>query len=179
MRYEYKIKIDMDLYGEVRPNEDPGFANGVVRSLRDDLKAGVNDALEHYKYSHRFGGVKIAVIPHDNDRDYTEEDAEKHLNGEPEKKRKTYAEDFFEKFPNAVGAEGIPGVAFQSVYGMDVFLKLLGCADFAEYRAKYGHLDKIREVEDELDIFLVEYGEMPEEKVWKMPMLDESEDADA
>ena len=121
MRYEYKIKMDADLYGMAWPSECPDLARGAVESLKNDLKA----VFESYGYSHLFGGVQITVVPHDNDREYDDIDAERQLNGEPKKKRKTYAEDFFEKFPQAEhvavltaheGVKQIPAVKFIAVY---------------------------------------------------------------
>ena len=126
MRYEYKIKVDADMFGWNRNGEDPLDAEGVVVQLKRDFARVLNP----YAKSHVFFNIQVKAVPHDNDRDYTEEDAEKHLNGEPEKKRKTYAEDFFEKFPNApfvrvgiLDPHDVPAVHFWDVYGIDAMKK--------------------------------------------------------
>lgn len=122
MRYEYKIKMEADMYGTKWDTEQPLVAYGASEDLKRDLKR----VFEKYAYTHLFINIDVNAIPHDSDRDYTEADAEKHLNGEPSKKRKTYADDYFEKFPNAPkmdvltaswGIAHVPYPKFEDVYG--------------------------------------------------------------
>ena len=123
MRYEYKIKLNADIFGNSWECECPDIAANTVKSLREELL----QVFDGYGRSgHLFTNIQITVVPHDNDRDYTEEDAERHLNGEPQKKRKTYADDYFEKFPNATkmnvltnggSVSPVPEVSFEDVYG--------------------------------------------------------------
>ena len=123
MRYEYKIKLNADIFGNSWECECPDIAANTVKSLREEL-LHVFDG--YGRSGHLFTNIQITVVPHDNDRDYTEADAEKHLNGEPPKKRKTYADDYFEKFPNAPkmdvltaswGIAHVPYPKFEDVYG--------------------------------------------------------------
>ena len=119
MTQEIRITVDANLYYRNRPEEtfDKDFYIRLWKSMLEDFIYGQSGA------DRKFINVKVDVIPHDNDRDYTEEDAEKHLYGE---KRKTYADDFFEKFPNAphisVGIPRyakVPAVHFWDVYGLE------------------------------------------------------------
>ena len=124
MTQEVRITVDANLY----------YKGGLVLS-EESFIALWKEKLRGYidgtsAADHKFINIKVDIIPHNNDRDYTEEDAEKHLNGEPEKKRKTYAEDFFEKFPNApfvrvgiLDPHDVPAVHFWDVYGIDAMRK--------------------------------------------------------
>lgn len=126
MTQEVRITVDANLYYRRAEHEDARYYKNFWESELSNfihVRSGAN---------HKFINVKVDVIPHDNDRDYTEEDAEKHLNGEPEKKRKTYAEDFFEKFPNApyvsVGILHnikVPAIHFWDVYGIDALKRFM------------------------------------------------------
>lgn len=125
MRYEYKIKMEADLYGVPFIEEISPLAKSAADLTAGTIKAELKEVLDHYKMSHKFCNIQINVVPHDNNRIYSEEDAERHLNGEPEKKRKTYAEDFFDKFPKARkldvltdgGVKPVPAANFDGVYG--------------------------------------------------------------
>lgn len=124
MTQEVRITVDANLYCR----HEEGF---LVEKTEREWKRRITDFFKANTYAdHKFINIKVDIVPHDNDRDYTEEDAEKHLNGEPEKKRKTYAEDFFEKFPNAPFARvgildpiAVPAVHFWDVYGIDAMRK--------------------------------------------------------
>lgn len=125
MTQEIRITVDANLYYRERLGKafDKDFYVCYWKSILKDFICGQSGA------DHKFVDVKVDVIPHDNDKDYTEEDAEKHLNGE---KRKTYAEDFFEKFPNApyisVGiprCAKVPAVYFWDVYGLEEMKKYM------------------------------------------------------
>ena len=122
MTQEVRITVDADYYcrpGDLTFSEEhlKTWVGGMIKAIFE-MDEKVTPFPRGFRPKHRFVNVNIDVIPHDNDRDYTEEDAEKHLNGEPEKKRKTYAEDFFEKFPNADRTSGSPSVCRDSVYGI-------------------------------------------------------------
>ena len=120
MTQEVRITVDANLY--CRHAE--GF---LINEAKFEWKKRLTDYIKANAFAdHKFVNVKVDIIPHDNDRDYTEADAEKHLNGEPEKKRKTYADDYFEKFPNAPkmdvltaswGIVRVPYPKFEDVYG--------------------------------------------------------------
>ena len=115
MTQEIRINVDASVYS--RPGEDQVVNCDIfTRHFKRVLEKAL--AEDFLNVSHKFLSVKVNLIPHDNDRDYTEEDAERHLNGEPEKKRKTYAADFFERFPNADRTGGSPSVCRDSVYGI-------------------------------------------------------------
>lgn len=113
MTQELRITVDANLY----------YKGGLVLSNETSIdlwKKKLRELIDSTSVAyHKFINVKVDIVPHDNDKDYTEEDAEKHLNGERGKKRKTYAEDFFEKFPNADKSGGCPGVCRDSVYGIN------------------------------------------------------------
>ena len=121
MTQEVRITVDANLYYRNKERMDPAAVSfewgHTFTQLIKDLATA----------DHKFVNVKVDIIPHDNNRDYTEEDAEKHLNGE---KRKTYAEDFFEKFPNSpfvrvgiLDPIAVPVVHFWDVYGIDAMRK--------------------------------------------------------
>lgn len=110
MTQEVRITVDANLYCR----HADGF---FIDEAKFEWKKRITDYIKANAFAdHKFVDVKVDIIPHDNDRDYTEEDAEKHLNGE---KRKTYAEDLFEKFPNAGRShcDGTPRVCRDSLYG--------------------------------------------------------------
>lgn len=111
MTQEVRITVDANLYYRCLEGEFDKDLYGLLwKSNLEDLTSKLSRA------DHKFINVKVDVIPHDNDRDYTEEDAEKHLYGE---KRKTYEKDFFEKFPEARRADnGRPAFCRDSVYGL-------------------------------------------------------------
>ena len=115
MTQEVRVNVDASFYK--RPGE-----LGLLCTKEKYERAIADRVSDMIRATHKFINVQVDFVPHDNDRDYTEEDAEKHLNGE---KRKTYADDFFEKFPNAprVGIglrrdESVPAIYFWDIYGI-------------------------------------------------------------
>lgn len=126
MTQEVRITVDANLYCR----HADWF---LIDEAKFEWKKRITDFFKANAFAdHKFVDVKVDIIPHENDRDYTEEDAEKHLNGEPKKKRKTYAEDFFEKFPNApfvrvgiLDPHDVPVVHFWDVYGIDEMKKYM------------------------------------------------------
>ena len=117
MTYEIRVNVDASFY------KRPGDI-GVMFSRKETYEREIAELVaDMIGATHKFVKADVNIVPHDNDRDYTEADAEAHLNGE---KRKTYAEDFFEKFPNAVKMNvltdagevvSVPQTGFAGIYG--------------------------------------------------------------
>ncbi len=90
MRYEYKIVVEADVYGDrnITPEE--------ARARCDRIKAEMERylRLRFACYDHVFQNVRVTAVQHDNDRDYTEEDARRHCG-------RTYLDAVREAFPGA------------------------------------------------------------------------------
>lgn len=92
MRNEYRITMEVSAYAP--PAKDHMTNEQKTAMFRSILEREVELMLAGENCDHVFFDARVTIVPHDNDRDYTEDDARMHCG-------RTYLDAVREAFPGA------------------------------------------------------------------------------